>query len=195
MGIWTSLFHELQIGMFLFGQLTHSKERLIESFELGDNAEVPLGDYGFTAFSLFGSSPSGVFTTNGRMNVGQYYDGNIMSFTLSPTWTASKYLEVSADLNFNRVRFPDRDQGFDGNVGRIRLAGALNSQISASTFVQYNSSTEETDFNFRLRFNPREGNDLYLVYNQGRYEDLPNPRTKTPDYRTFLVKYSHTFVL
>ncbi len=194
-----SYFMNFKSGMFFFGQLRYNKERLTESFELSDDAEVLEGEYDFVNFSLFGNSQPGVISLRGRGNVGQYYDGSIFSLTLSPVWTASKFLEVSADLNFNRVRFPDRDQSFDGNVGRLRLAGALNSQISASTFIQYNSSTEETDFNFRLRYNPAEGNDLYLVFNQGGYQildDLQRPTVRNkPDYRTLLVKYSHTFVL
>ena len=46
-------------------------------------------------------------------------------------------------------------------------------------------------------YNPREGNDLYLVYNEdfntSRYQEIPT----LPIYnsRTFLIKYTYTFSL
>jgi hypothetical protein len=49
--------------------------------------------------------------------------------------------------------------------------------------------------NVRVRYNFREGQDLWLVYNEGwntdRFDqDPPLPRT---DNRTLLLKYTHTF--
>lgn len=50
--------------------------------------------------------------------------------------------------------------------------------------------------NFRMRFNPREGNDFYLVYNEARNTDRfkRNPVAPGLDSRTLLLKYSYTFI-
>jgi hypothetical protein len=51
--------------------------------------------------------------------------------------------------------------------------------------------------NSRLRYNPAEGHDLYVVWNHGLNSDLDirEPRLPRTDTRTILVKYSRTFTL
>lgn len=73
----------------------------------------------------------------------------------------------------------------------------LSTKISFSAFVQYNSAGKVIITNFRFRFNPREGNDLYLVYDEGlnldREREIPVLPVRT--VRTLLLKYSYTFNL
>jgi hypothetical protein len=70
-------------------------------------------------------------------------------------------------------------------------------KLSASAFIQLNNLNDAFMGNFRLRYNPREGNDFYLVFNdyQGfmASENYPEP----PSYynRAILLKYTHTFRL
>jgi hypothetical protein len=74
---------------------------------------------------------------------------------------------------------------------------ALDTRISASAFAQYSSALEGIVTNVRLRYNPREGNDLYLVYNEGfntsRFESVPPLPLSSA--RMLLVKYVHTFAM
>jgi hypothetical protein len=72
-----------------------------------------------------------------------------------------------------------------------------NTKLSASAFIQVNSSTDAIISNFRLRYNPKEGNDFYLVFNEGRNTNLDREIPELPQIsnRTFLVKYTHTFNL
>jgi len=46
--------------------------------------------------------------------------------------------------------------------------------------------------NVRLRFNPREGTDLYVVYNdaRNRQPDAYNPAKFPLDVRTLLIKFA-----
>lgn len=71
----------------------------------------------------------------------------------------------------------------------------LNIKFSATAFIQYNSTTNEVITNIRLRYNPREGTDLYLVYNEGlntdRYRKFPV--LPVTDNRTVMLKYTYTF--
>lgn len=72
----------------------------------------------------------------------------------------------------------------------------LNTKCSASAFIQYNSAVDAVVANIRLRYNPREGVDFYLVYNEAlntdRYRDIPIlPPTNN---RTILLKCTYTFI-
>jgi len=71
----------------------------------------------------------------------------------------------------------------------------LSTKFSAAVFVQYNSAADAVVANIRIRFNPREGNDLYIVYNEGlntnRYREIPIlPLTAS---RAIMLKYTYTF--
>ena len=95
------------------------------------------------------------------------------------------------------MNFPDRNQIFTGNIGRIKAMFMFNTKLSLSTFVQYSSSENTLSTNIRFRYNPREGNDFYLVLNDGRstYRDIEDPRLPAFNNRSILLKYTYTFTL
>ena len=73
----------------------------------------------------------------------------------------------------------------------------LNTKLSASVLVQYVNTNNDLIANFRLRYNPREGNDFYLVYNEYRGVGMPNEIPAIPAFynRTVMLKYTYTFRL
>ena len=63
-----------------------------------------------------------------------------------------------------------------------------------SAFAQINTLDNISAVNFRLRYNPVDGNDLYLVYNEVLNN---NPRSRIPslpssEARAIMIKYIHT---
>ena len=73
----------------------------------------------------------------------------------------------------------------------------LSTKFSVTAFVQYNSAADKAIANIRFRYNPREGNDLYLVYDEGlntnRYRE--DPVLPVTGNRTVMLKYNYTFRL
>ena len=61
---------------------------------------------------------------------------------------------------------------------------------------KYNSASNKIRTNIKFRYNPREGNDLYIVYDEGLNTDRERqiPTLPQSNIRTILVKYSYTFV-
>ena len=115
---------------------------------------------------------------------------------MSPTWTLSRFFELSGSYQYDRIDFSDSKETFTSHLGRLRAQLTLNAFFSITGFIQISSSAHVAIANFRLRFNPREGNDFYLVYNEGFNIDRPleNPRLPISDGRTILLKYSYTFL-
>jgi hypothetical protein len=72
-----------------------------------------------------------------------------------------------------------------------------NTKLSLSALIQYNSVTNSIVSNIRLRYNPGEGNDFYVVFNEGRNTLLGRETPRLPVYndRTVLLKYTYTFNL
>ena len=90
-----------------------------------------------------------------------------------------------------------RSQEFIAHLVRFRSVFMFSTKLSSSFYVQYNSGDDLVSGNFRMRYNPREGTDLYVVYNTGINSDIPGeiPRLPLQDFQSFIIKYTYTFVI
>jgi hypothetical protein len=171
-------------------------EDLQDPFALSDGTIVPVGSYTFVRASLgYHVSHTRLFQLRPRVEVGTFYDGWQMTGEIAPIWYVSPHLELSGFYRFDRIRFPDRDQGFDARLARLRIGTALSTRVSTNAFIQYNSADKSVSANVRFRYNFREGRDLWIVYNEGLNTDRARsvPQLPLSDARTILVKYTHTF--
>ncbi|MDE2678999.1 MAG: hypothetical protein OXI76_13950, partial [Gemmatimonadota bacterium] len=179
-----------------FGGLS-SFESVREPFTISD-VVVPAGEYWFHEATLMFRLPrSSRYRGEYNGSAGTFYDGTRLSLALNPAWVLSKYLELEAGYEINRLDFTDRDVSTTTQLARLRLNTALNPRISLSTFGQYNSAIGQTTFNVRFRYHFREGTDLWIVYNEGLNNERDNglrPRRPLSSGRAVMVKYSHTFV-
>jgi hypothetical protein len=176
----------------------NSFENVDEDFSLSEDAHVPAGKYSFYYFETHLHSPqSNTFIMNLDGVAGGFYDGNRFSIGLEPEWSIGSSIQLSLAYEYNHVKFPERGQDFTGNIARFKALLMLNTKLSVSSFVQYNSTENGVVTNLRLRYNPREGNDLYIVFNEGRntYRDLEDPALPPVSNRSILFKYTYTFTL
>ena len=185
-------------GVILKGSVNTRYEDVPLAFPLSDAVFVPEGQYWATegAFELRGAR-SWPIRPNATVTAGELFDGRRLSFQTDVTWPASRHLEVVGGWEWNRLRFDERDQGFDANLVRLTLRGALDIRFSVDTFAQYNSLTDQITTNTRLRYNFREGQDLWLVWNEGLNVERDRaglPRLPFEDARTLTVKYTHTLI-
>ncbi len=192
-------FVNTKTGLGAFVELKYMKEGVDEEFELSDDVVVPVGEYGFTAFEARIFTPSSKLI-GARINLeaGGFFDGNRISVGASPILNLSASIQLSGDYEYNYISFPERDQSMQAHVARASILYMFSTKLSASTFVQFNNSNEVFLGNFRLRYNPREGNDFYLVYNEYRgfmVQDDTVPLPPSYYNRAIMLKYTHTFRL
>lgn len=172
------------------------QECVKDSFSLSDYADVPTGKYRFygieSEYYPHRANPYRIGTT---VEAGSFYDGRRITITLTPIANISAHLQLEAMYQINRVEFPDRNQKFTGHIGRLKALAFLNVKHSFIAFIQYNSAINKIVTNMRYRYNPREGNDFYIVYDEGintdREREIPvMPHTSN---RTIMLKYNYTF--
>jgi hypothetical protein len=176
------------------------QEGVLEDFNLSDSIKIYAGDYSFTGVQVMsGTSDSRMISIRGDINAGQFYDGNRIGLRVEPNFNLSSSLKLSTMYEFNAIRFPERETNNSLNIHSLSLKALymLSTKISASLFLQYVNTQNELIGNFRLRYNPREGNDFYLVYNDFRGTDIRNSIPVKPSFfnKTIMVKYTHTFIL
>ncbi len=174
----------------------YNYESVVDTFSLSDDVDIPSGDYSFWGTDVeFGLPSSRVFNCFFNIKAGRFFDGERLTLSLMPGWSISNKLDIGGYYEYNNIIFAARDQKFIAHISRFRVRFMLNTRLSVSTFVQHNSADDAVIANFRLRYNPREGNDLYLVYNEdfntSRYQELPT--LPIFNSRTFLIKYTYTF--
>ena len=170
-------------------------ENLESAFSLPEGALVSAGTHSFATARLQYSAPQGDrFRTTAAVEVGQFFDGRQASVSVGPVWGPSAHLELAANYRVDHVTFPDRNQSFTAHLVQLRAQVMLSTQTSAIGFVQYSKTQNAVIANLRFRFNPREGNDLYIVWNEGLVTSRNSfdPVRPLSDERTILIKYSHT---
>jgi hypothetical protein len=179
--------------------LLYNNENLKDSLILiEDKASVPPGQYKFFNFmgnlSSPGSNPFFLMLAN---EMGQYFDGLRFSLHLQPTWNISKHFELGGTYGFDHVNFSDRNLKMTNHIIGVKALYMLNTKLSVNAFIQYNTAENGIVSNIRFRYNPKEGNDFYLVFNEGRNTNLTREVPNLPVYsfRMVAVKYTYTFNL
>lgn len=187
---------EWKSGAALSMDLEMDYEDLIEDEDFPEDTIIPAGSYTyFRTEGGFDMPNQSLFRTDFGWAFGSFFDGWRLDFEVKPTWNVSRHLEIISEYEVNVVRFPKRNQGFNAHVARLRTRAALNTQVSLNAFVQYNSASDRFSTNIRFRYNFREGNDLWLVYNENlnTYRDDEIPKQLLTRGRTMLLKYTNTF--
>lgn len=182
-------------GWFFKAFLRPSHEYVSEAFDLG-NAQVPIGNYDFFQGKAFVGTPDAQLVgTYAEVTVGSFYDGNLVSVSILPRWNASPHLNFQLTYQYNRADFKERGQLYIAQIGRLKAEYLFNTKLSISAFLQYNSEDEVFVENIRFRYNPREGNDLFIVFNDLVNSDRNKETPQLPfsDSRAVVVKYTYTF--
>ncbi len=182
-------------GAFIQVQPSIYVEDLREPFELHDDLEIPTGRYRFAGLTAMYAPPPRLFRVGLNVDAGSFYDGWKISVGLEPTWYVSPHLEIGGELQVNRIGMPGRDERLDADIARLRVRAALDTRLSLSAFVQIDRASNEVGVNARLRFNFREGNDLFVVFNEGLNTRRARERPRLPlsESRALLFKYTYTF--
>ncbi|MBD2756542.1 carbohydrate binding family 9 domain-containing protein [Spirosoma validum] len=195
---WDALFkkgHRAQV------KVRNSYESVVDTLTLFGIARIPGGQYRFQSlYGLLATPGNKPLNATLETEIGRFYDGSRVSLSVRPTWAISRYLELSSYLQWNRIRFPNRAQQYDVTLAQIRMKVSLNVNVSTEALIQYNSVAKLVSSNIRFRYNPREGNDLYIVFNQGTsletnpFDSVGRPTQPALTDRSMIVKYTYTFV-
>jgi hypothetical protein len=186
----------LRSNQFFNAGLTASEEDLRETFELSDDAFVPAGTYRALEGRVGYTMPASLtLRSNVNLSAGRFLDGTRWSASLFPFWTPTPRFKLTGAYTWNHITFGARDQTFTSHVVRAQPELMFDTRVSLSGLIQYNSAADDFSVNARLRINPREGTDLYIVYSENLRtddRDLLSPVPPRSRGRTLLVKYSRT---
>jgi hypothetical protein len=161
---------ELETGDEVEVRAGREFERLFNDFELGDDLVFPAGDYTFDSVRMsYSGDESRRWGCDASVTVGEFYDGD-RSFIEGDLWfVLSRHFRVEGGYATYDISTDHGD--LDWQLWSFRIGYTHSATLSASTFVQYNSSTGTTVLNLRLRKILRNDSDLFIVFNQREIED------------------------
>jgi hypothetical protein len=172
------------------------EERVTRPFGFS-GASVPAGEYRWVEGLLSHTQPgSALFRGTVSVEGGRFYDGHRIGFSAMPIWSVSRHLELTGLYQASRISFAERAAGAEQvlvQVARLRTRVMFNGALSTAFFAQYTSAADLVTLNARLRYNRREGQDFYLVFNDGLNTERAafEPGLPLSAGRTLLLKYSH----
>ncbi len=173
--------------------LQYNRERqvLVEDFEIVDGIVIPVGDYEYGALGveLSGASQR-VFAPSIEVQSGSFFNGDIMSIEAGIEWRPNNRLFLELGYEYNDIELPAGD--FVTRLVQVRANYAFNVRWSWVNLIQYDNESSEAGINSRLRWNPRAGQDFFLVINHG-FDAERTFRGLTSTENQVALKYTHTF--
>ena len=178
-------------------------DRLKEPWTFVPEVVIPAGLHRMDVYNaIYQSGRSKNYWYVVDIKAGGFYGGRQVGLAPELNYILNRHARLSLSASYNRFLFP-RDYYQDGSrdvVTRTVLYGRLDitvsPQLSLKTFIQYQSDDRLVTSNIRLRYNPSEGRDLYLVFNLG----LPTERSSWVPVpppvmqKALILKYSHIFI-
>ena len=188
---WRPIHLETHRGDTYSLSVVDSQEVLAEPFTVARRIVIPAGEYEESGYQLEAEwatervlAPSIAYEKQG------YYGGDQTSVTGSIDWRPSSRWYARVSYQYNDVELPHSD--FRTRLIQVRANLAFNVKWSWVNLVQYDNLSESVGINSRLRWNPRAGEDLYVVWNHD-FDALAAFSQMQSRQSEFSVKYSRTF--
>ena len=161
---WRILTINTHGGDALEFQVQKEREGLRVPFQIRPGIVIPAGKYAFNSFGVnLNTTNQRDFSPDLSYEQGDFYNGKRRAVGLGLNWTASRNLTMEFSYNFTDVEMPEGD--FVTRLVSMNLNVAFNADWSWINLMQYDNGSNTVGLNSRLRWTPRAGEDLFLVYN------------------------------
>lgn len=178
--------------------LDTNKELLLDPLQLAGGITLNAGAYNFNSVSATLISPvTQRISYAATVDIGNFYDGKKTTISVAPFMNITPDFIVQGSLSYNKLAFDSTNIFKDITLASLKLLYTFSTKFTMSSQVQYNSLSKTYAGNFRLRYNPKEGNDFYLVYNGDFNQDMGRvqPFLPSSNYQNIQLKYTYTFQL
>ncbi len=170
-------------------------EFLVEPFEITPGVAIPPGSYRFNRWNIEGqTSEHRPWQAGSTTSFGTFYNGRLTQWQNYVRWTSPEgrlQLGLAAENNFGHLP----NGNFVQRLWQLQSGFALNPNVVLSSFIQYDTESQNVGSNTRLRWTLKPGNDVFLVWNRGWQRLLLSPRDLTlmPENELIALKIRWTF--
>ena len=176
----------------------------IEEWHLSDHITiVPTGAYQMYSPGInFISPKQGKYRGSMEVKLLDFYNGKRFSVVPNLTYFFNRHLNAMLEYQYDHIQFPveysDNGKGlFQSSLIRLNVAYYFKLSIFLKILTQFDQLSNTISTNLRMRYNPKEGTDLYVVLNHGLNTDRArlNPHLPVVDNQAIIIKFLKTFTL
>ena len=160
----TPLMVELESGDKFGIEVSPTRERLVDSFEIFDGVTIPVDEYDFTRVKV-SADFADKRTFSGRLQAGTggFYDGSRREIGGEITWRPSGGFRITAECEYNDIKLPEGD--FDTTLFALSTIFDFTPDLSWSILVQWDDISDSIGLNSRVRWIIEPGNEVFFVIN------------------------------
>lgn len=169
-------------------------ETLLAPFEVAPGVIIPVGDYTFTRWRFEAQSSAHRPLQFGTTTwFGQFYNGHLTQQENYLKWTSPKgRIQLEIDTQNDFAHMPEGN--FVQKLWQVQAAYAWNPNLILTSFIQYDTDSQNVGTNTRLRWTIKPGNDLFVVWNRSWQRLLTRPDLSlVPETDLVAVKLRWTF--
>jgi len=170
-------------------------ETLLAPFEIAPGVVIPPGSYDFTRWRLEAqTSPHRPVQFGATTWFGTFFDGHLTQWQNYLKWTSPKgKVQLDFEVENDYGHLPQGN--FVQRLWSVQGAYAWSPNLVLSSFVQYDTESQNIGTNTRLRWTIKPGNDLFIVWNRGWQRLMLNPQETSivPQSDFIAVKLRWTF--
>jgi len=131
-----------------------------------DSEELAEGtDYTYSNFQgFFNTDNSKILSASFRPYIGQYFDGKRIGLGGTINYRWQPYLAVAMDYNYNRFDMNYLDEVKSTFLLGPRIDLTFSRSVFLTTFLQYNSQSQNTNINMRFQWRFAPVSDFFIVW-------------------------------
>ncbi len=171
--------------------LSRNREGLYTPFTISPGVVIPAGKYSFVEYNAEASTSNQRDLAVGlQLNAGEFYNGDRKRGRIAFEWRPNEHLFMNMSYDVQDITLPAGD--FMVKLVSANVNYAFDAKWSWVNLVQYDNASSTMGLNSRLRWNPKAGEDLYLVVNynfdsEGVFSHISREKAE------IALKYTRTF--
>lgn len=157
---------------------------VLDAFNLGATAEIPVGDYLESELSLVARTPGQyIVSASFKATRSDFFGGELYGADLGLVVNPSPLFRLDLDAGYDRAMFPDPSKDFDAATLNARITMGFTPELVASFYTGWNYLADRLRVQARLRWAYLPGSDLFIVY---QLDSQPDPFQEL--FQSLLVK-------
>jgi hypothetical protein len=122
--------------------------------------------------------------------VGEYYNGTRTGFTAGVRVRANANFASTFSFSRDTIDLPN-GVSFHTDLASLRLDTSFSTRMFLNAFIQYNSVTHQLLSNIRYDFIHHPLSDIFIVYNDTRFQNVLQPTATQIPSRALILKVTH----
>ena len=176
-------------------QTTRNVEALTNPFRpqgIPAGQNIPVGKYEFYGSEVqYDPTNSRVVAPTGGFRFGEFYNGDRIGYTAGVRVRASEKLATTVSFSRDMIDLPG-GVSFHTDLASLRVDASFSTRMFLNVYVQYNSVTRQWLSNIRFDFIHHPLSDIFIVYNDTRYQNGLEPvRGGQVPSRALVLKVTH----